>query len=253
MHDAKDNKLNFVGVEGFDKPVASRYAATKPNLLDWFADYNQGREYPDQIRPFTFMLSFQLDEMEFVKARNSGDTEALSFASEPRPASPFETDVIRAAKCTFDRGTGKPVKPEWLRTYENTLAGYHLRDEAKFLGGNKTQRGKLARRHVDAFAIQYIGKEAHDWEEASKIADQSLPAIRPNRKILNVHKSISLIAGAQKSYGVRALCLLSGVGDRSIREILHNRVENADAIERLVRSAFLLSHRSNANGRRDSD
>ncbi|WP_018148026.1 hypothetical protein [Henriciella marina] len=236
----EDDKLNFVGIEGFNKPAASRYAATKPNLLEWFADYNQARDYPDQIRPFTFMLSFQLDEMEFIKARNAGDAEALAFASDPRPASPYETDVVRAATRAFDRTTGQSVRHEWLRTYESTLAGYHLRDEAKFLGGVKTQRGALKRRHIDAFAIQQVGKEAHDWEEIISLGETNQPS-RQVAEVLNWDKCRALIARAQELHGVRNLRYAAGVGDAKIRSILRyrNSVE-PDVLRRLVRAVYVL-------------
>ncbi len=236
----EDDKLNFVGVQGFDKPAASHYAATKPKLLDWFADYNQGREYPDQIRSFTFMLSFQLDEMEFIKARNAGDAEALAFASDPRPASPFETDVIRAAERAFDRATGQPVQHEWLRTYESTLASYHLRDEAKFLGGVKTQRGTLRRRHIDAFAIQHVGKEAHDWEEAMFIGEaEDTPSFGSG--VLSIERTRSVVKDALSKFGFRRMQDASALTDRTIRKFLDSEVRSSDgAAVALIRASYFL-------------
>jgi hypothetical protein len=43
---------------GFDAPAVSRYSATTPGLLRWFKEYNGGKAYRDQVRPFGFLLSF---------------------------------------------------------------------------------------------------------------------------------------------------------------------------------------------------
>jgi len=42
-------------------PAVSRYAATSPNLLRWFAKFNRGRYYRDQVKPFNFLLAPSAD------------------------------------------------------------------------------------------------------------------------------------------------------------------------------------------------
>jgi hypothetical protein len=42
----------------FDAPAVSRYSATTPALLRWFREYNGGKAYRNQVRPFGFLLSF---------------------------------------------------------------------------------------------------------------------------------------------------------------------------------------------------
>jgi hypothetical protein len=43
---------------GFDASAVSRYSATTPALLRWFKEYNGGKAYRAQVRPFGFLLSF---------------------------------------------------------------------------------------------------------------------------------------------------------------------------------------------------
>ncbi|MEO1323887.1 MAG: hypothetical protein AAFV59_12870 [Pseudomonadota bacterium] len=237
----EDDELNFVGVPGFDKPAASRYAATKPKLLEWFSKYNLGREYPDQIRPFTFMLSFQLDQSAFLESQNAGDPHASQFVADPKPASPFETDVVKAAGDAFDRGTGSPIPPEWLRTYDSVLAGYHLRDEAKFLGGVKMQCGVLERRHINAFAIQQVGKEAHDWEELLLISEDPHPMLHGSRTILDLKDCVRIIRAAIDMNGFRKMSALAGVNDSTIRKIIKSDdYSNSAAVRKLVRCAYYI-------------
>lgn len=240
--EGEDDELNFVGVPGFDKPAASRYAATKPKLLEWFSEYNLGQEYPDQIRPFTFMLSFQLDQSAFLESQNAGDLKASQFVTNPRPASPFETDVVSAAECALDRGTGLPVPPGWLRTYDGVLAGYHLRDEAKFSGGVKIQRGVLGRRHINVFSIQHVGKEAHDWEEQILAGVDPDPIVHGRGRILDVEEYVIIIKEAVDKHGFRKMIALAGVNDASIRKIVkHGDSRNGSVVKKLVRAAYLVN------------
>lgn len=239
---SEDDGLNFVGVEAFNKPAASRYAATKPKLLEWFSDYNKECDYPDRIRPFTFMLSFQLDQLAFLEAQNVGNENAVAFKTEPRPASPYYPDVEQAAARSFDRSTGRPLNSNWLRTYEDVLAGYHLRDESKFLGGVKTQRGSLKRRHIDAFAIQHVGKEAHDWEEHLFVGNEPDPIVFGGARILDPDNCVHLIIVALEKFGVRRMRDAAGVSDSTIRRIVnHADGRTESAIAKLVRAAHVLS------------
>ena len=41
-------------------PAASRYGATTPKLLRWFAQHNANRPYVEQVKPSNFLLAYQL-------------------------------------------------------------------------------------------------------------------------------------------------------------------------------------------------
>jgi transcriptional regulator with XRE-family HTH domain len=138
---------------GFGDPAVARYAATTPALLRWFTTYNRGRPYREQVRPFGFLLAYQADPL-----RTKGD-------ELPRAVSPFDRDLGTALALCFDRETGRPVRPDELRTYRRALAQYHLNPEAKFQGADYLDSGPTRRRHIRASGIEHIGKEANRWEE----------------------------------------------------------------------------------------
>jgi hypothetical protein len=64
-----------------------------------------------------------------------------------------------------DRVSGEPVEQKWLRTYAETLRGYHRHPETKFLHCEATDCGATQRRHVFVEAVEDIGKEADKWDE----------------------------------------------------------------------------------------
>jgi hypothetical protein len=161
-----------VGVNpALDRPAVNRYAATTPQLLKWFHILNEKLAYADQVRPFNFLSAFQASRF----SGNQDDAVGLGAEIQtkgrprrhcvPKPIAPYDVDSARAAQKCFDRETGKPVPPSQLKTYRQALAQYHLSPEPKFLGAEHLDRGPTRRRHVEATAIDHIGKEANRWEQ----------------------------------------------------------------------------------------
>ena len=154
--------------DGLNRPAASRYGATTPALLKWFGEYNRGRDYLDQVKPFNFLSAFHArpqfelsEEQQCAMPKRGRPRKQLDV----RPIAPFNRNPGAAAAAAFDRETGKPIAADQLKTYAEALAQYHLRPEAKFLNGEFCDRGRTGRRHVVADQIVHIGKEANKWEE----------------------------------------------------------------------------------------
>lgn len=160
---------------GFDLPAISRYAATTPELLSWFAAFNKGQPYRKQVRPFGFLTALQVKNVaERVLAELAGEAPAAStfgLPETPRVVAPFDRDPVVAASRCFERATGRPVPAEMLRTYAECLGTYHLHPEAKFGNGEHTDVGVTERRHICAKGVEHIGKEANRWEERFLVGD----------------------------------------------------------------------------------
>jgi hypothetical protein len=81
-----------------------------------------------------------------------------------KPVAPFDRSLSRVVANCFDRETGEPVPKSILKTYEQSVAAYHLHPESKFHNGDYLDRGTTRRRHVYAATVRNIGKEANEWE-----------------------------------------------------------------------------------------
>jgi hypothetical protein len=155
--------------QALKRPAVSRYGATTPVLLKWFAEFNRERDYVDQVKPFNFLDAFHA-RPQFVLPEDQ-QRKVIPKRGRPRkhtdakPVAPFNRDIGQAAKAAFDRETGEPVQPDRLMTYAEALAQYHLRPESKFLNGAYCDQGRTERRHVIATQIVHIGKESNKWEE----------------------------------------------------------------------------------------
>ena len=152
---------------GLSEPAVSRYGATTPKLLGWFKLHNSGREYGDQVKPHNFLIAFQ-GRQHVTETDGEPWTPKRGRPRKPspvRPVAPFNRNISEAAEVAFDRETGKRIESDFLITYAEALAQYHLRPESKFINGDFFDRGRTERRHVIAVQILHIGKEANKWEE----------------------------------------------------------------------------------------
>jgi len=151
-----------------ETPAISRYAATTPDLLNWFKKYNEPRPYWQQVRPFGFLISLSaistVSAEEPISQAQIKNSRPLKTAV-PRPVAPYTRDPIVAAANAFDRDTAIRLHPGSLKSYRQDLARYHLHPEDKFLNGDYLDTGLTRRRHVIVRGLDFIGKEANRWEE----------------------------------------------------------------------------------------
>ncbi len=145
-------------------PAVSQYTAATPDRLAWFKDFNRDKPYARRVKPFNFLLEFYAkrpDEMARQGLLKSSDV----IRRQPKPIAPYNREPYKALPRIRDRVTGEPVGQEWLRTYAETLRGYHRHPETKFLHGEAMDSGQTQRRHVFVEAIEDIGKEADKWDD----------------------------------------------------------------------------------------
>jgi hypothetical protein len=102
------------------------------------------------------------------------------------------------------------VRLKQLKTYREALAQYHLHPEAKFLDANYLDRGPTKRRHIQAMAINLIGKEADQLEEQVYLgvdpeAEIDYGLVRPDEDLW------ARVRQAIKAHGLRAVSRAAGV------------------------------------------
>jgi hypothetical protein len=222
----RDTNSNPAAHASFDRPVASPYHATTPAKLRWFDAYNSARSEKEQVRPFNFLLSFQIHPLA-QQASADGIPNGRrrkrrrNTLSAIRPVAPYDSDPIKAAKNCFDRQTGKRVSKDDLESYREALAQYHLYPENKFLNGRHRDRGPTMRRHVKIGItdIHYIGKEANELEEQVFLGfdpeaqhDYGMEGEAYAKLLKNVQQTIKL-------YKLDVISRSSGISSRYLRKI----------------------------------
>ena len=215
-------------------PARSQYSATQPAVLDWFKQFNEGRPYAEQVKPFNFPLSFFARRQEDLLASDPARKWYPKFG-EIRPVAPYEKDLSKAIPRIFDRSSDQlePVPVEWLRTVADVLRDYHRQPEYKFLGGGWNEEGILRRRHVFAERIEDIGKESDGWEEdEARAEDQDLVLTCPSSSI-DRERMVELIKSVPKrelmreaKIAMRTIDAVHGGGE-NLSEAQLKRIANA--------------------------
>src|SRR6185437_49352 len=189
-------------LEGFSSPAVTQYTVTTPDLLRSFRKYNVGKPYHRLVRPFGFMVMFQ--------QADEGDPSTVV-----RVIAPFNRNPAKAARKAFDRDTGVAVRPKQLKTYAASLRTYYNHPEAKFLNGERGDRGPTLRRHVIARSIIHIGKEAN------KLDIQAAAGVDPDAQIefhvdLARAGRLKVIVRAVKQFGTAQVAREAGLSRKHI-------------------------------------
>lgn len=205
--------------------AASRYSASTPPLLKWFAKYNFGRDYSEQIRPSNFMLAFQVAparvyEFPELTSELNGISVAPKLVRIPKPVAAYGRDSNVESKQCFDRDTGLPIPPGVLKTYREALGQYHLRPEQKFLNGNFTDFGITRPRHVVPTAIRQIGKESNRWAELQILGSDERAEIDYGVAPEDWMKLRGSLPARIRKFGQRRLARLSGISRKTISVIV---------------------------------
>lgn len=205
---------------GFAKPAVTRFAATTPDLLRSFQAYNRDKPYHRQVRPFGFMLMFQLDEDELDAIQPHGLRTARPASTMLRIIAPFDRNPAKAAKNAFDRDTGRPVPVRQLKRYARALQSYYSHPEAKFLNGGHAERGSTRRRHVVARSIRHIGKEANklDTQLATGVDPSAQAEFGTGRDDRTAR--MATVKRAAERFGPSALARETGISRQHLSALL---------------------------------
>lgn len=234
------DQVQFGDLPGFNKPAASRYGSTTPDLLRWFDHHNEGRVYADQVKPFNFLTAFQAAQFGLS---DWGDTEQQTCpqkrrrkdADFPRPIAPYARDPSRAAKECFDRLSGDPIAVDRLKTYAEALAQYHLHPEAKFLNGDFLDRGPTQRRHIRVSAVRAIGKEANRWEEQFFLGSNPEAQIDYGIDEDGIDAIRACVGAGARAYGQRRLAGAAGIPRERLRLFIAGKANlRAKTLARLL-------------------
>ena len=234
------DQVNLSDLPNMDEPAISRYATSTPELLSRFKDFNDGKEWEDQVKPFNFFVAFQVSAIARAKAIADGTFHEQWLKKDgPSPIAPFDKDVTTAANKCFDRVTGKPVPKSLLATYREVLSDYHLHAEAKFLNGEPFDRGRTQRQPVRATAIELIGKEANRWEEQFYLGEdqeaQIVYGLLPASD--DFHERL---AGFIRKFGLARVAEVAGVSRPPLAKLFKTKATPTKRMREKLEEAFTI-------------
>ncbi len=156
-----------------NRPAVSRITISSPTLMQRFADYNKGKAYCAQLKPFNFMLSCHVKKL------------GQPLGADPQRfhlIAPYEPDATKWLKGLWtDQYAGKRYRiatsgahgsrnAARVKTYGDVLREYEYHPEAKCADSfgkqcAKQTIGLLKRRSIRIAGFRFIGKESNKLEE----------------------------------------------------------------------------------------
>ncbi len=158
--------------EWFSLPAISRIGVSSPDMLRLFDRKNRKRDYPDQVKPFNFMLSSQVAEFGFPLGV---DEEHFHLVApyERRPGRWLglrwlDRHSLKSFRVTTDDQSSREGTAR-IKTFGDVVEGYRHHPEHKSLAPDgepcgKASAGLLGRRPVEAKRLRYVGKESNRIE-----------------------------------------------------------------------------------------
>lgn len=154
-------------------PAVGRTTVSSPFLMKSFESLNAGKPYPEQIKPFNFLLTTHLIPFGHPEG---ADPESFHLVT------PYDSDSRKWLDNEWiDQHTGKRFRittrgycgsrqTARVKTYDDVVTEYEFHPESKCAdaSGDPCQRqtvGLLRRRHIRIDQIKCIGKESNNLEE----------------------------------------------------------------------------------------
>jgi hypothetical protein len=154
-------------------PAIGRVAISSPAIMRAFEDFNKGKRYVDQIKPFNFLLTCHVNSLGHPPGTNA-ERFHLVAPYESNPRRWLEMDWIEQYSGNrygiTTQGHHGNRHTARVKTYGEVLREYEFHAEAKCADADGKPSGKqtiglLQRRHVRIDGINYIGKESNSLEE----------------------------------------------------------------------------------------
>jgi len=244
--DGHPDRIDLPKSRAWDKPARSRYGATTSMLLNWFKRFNEGKALIDQVKSFNFMSAFSVSKSGWAGAMADGEIDSdLLGDGLPAVVAPYSGDPDEAVMHCFDRRTGKPVPVSVLNTYREAVADYSWHSESKFDNGEAFDTGITHRRHIEAVAVEYIGKEANRLEEQFYLGEIPEAAINYGTSEESRAQIARVLAQASRKFGQSVLAEKAGITRQELGAILKDKTKpRAQTIKLLMNAARELQSKS---------
>jgi hypothetical protein len=167
---AMDLPIESLGFE--DRPAVGRVTVSSPAVIRPLGKLNGGKAYPNQIKPFNFLLTCQVKPLGIPKGADPEHFHLIAPYSND-PAQWLRNDWIDQYSGYSYRiattGHSGTRRAALVKTYGDVLCEYEFHPEAKCADAagkpcDKQTIGLLQRRHICVEIVRFIGKESNQLE-----------------------------------------------------------------------------------------
>lgn len=154
-------------------PAIGRVTISSPAVMRAFDDFNKGKRYIDQIKPFNFLLTCHVNPLGHPPGTDPEHFHLIApYESNPKRwlEMPWIEQYSGESYGITTQGHHGSRHTARVKTYAEVLREYEFHAESKCADVDGKPSGKqtiglLQRRHVRIEGITYIGKESNSLEE----------------------------------------------------------------------------------------
>jgi hypothetical protein len=159
---------------GFElSPAVGRITVSSPAVMKPLEKMNEGKAYPDRIKPFNFLLTCHVKAFGHPLGVNAERFHLISpYRTDPREwlKNPWIDQYSGNEYRIITTGHYGDPHTARVKTYGDVLLEYEYHPESKCADARgkicgKQTVGLLQRRHIRIDQIKYIGKESNSLEE----------------------------------------------------------------------------------------
>ncbi len=239
-----------------DLPAVSRVTVSSPVLLRPFTGWNAGQDWPDQLKPFNFLLTATLDP--FGRPAGDDDTDKIRLIA-PYSSNSDDWDQLEWRNVYDPDGPSYRITTDWQPTADDDVAvvqscadvlrDYRVHTEAKFLGPDgqpcrRITRGVLNRRPVGA-----VGTPALIGKEANRLEDVQNGLVADLDEVLTTYLDpaeegevlADLVLPVLARYTGRKLARLVGCDRRQVDRVRHGQRPRRELLLRLMAHAAAIA------------
>jgi len=213
---------------GLNRPAMITSSITTPTVAKWFAAANHGASYTSSLRPFGFLMTPIITALGRPLGRANTPFKLIApLITDPGSWETSTYTDIHTQTTYSISTTHHGAETAHAKTYRQIIDSYLTHPDARRLDrdGNRCTKhtsGYLTPIHVDAFHIEYTGKEADAHEEAAITA-----AARP-RRYATLHQPYRdpfrrWVLPVLRAIGPTKLVRDTGISSSAIVQILADR------------------------------
>jgi hypothetical protein len=216
--------------EWFGRPTMMRTNVTSPGVLRAFRHQNEGKPYPNRVKPFNFMMTAASAKPPERMWKKGSFRLVAPWEANPRLWEDLDwVDVHHPDDGLFRITTrnGRPDQPR-VDTFAEVAAKYRVHPETKSLGPDglpcsRSTVGLLSRRPVEVSVIKLIGKESNHLEERAA-GELTIDDLDLRLTTYEDHDEwYRVILPRLRSIGASEVAAVAGMSERRAREVLAGR------------------------------
>jgi hypothetical protein len=207
-----------------DRPALARVTVSTTGIWRTFAQLNEGKTYPEAVKPMSFGLSPTVAKFGHPAGVDPERFHLLgSHEKDPSKwASMLWFDKYSGRAYRIGIGRDTPGDVVQVKSYRDVILEYRVHPEPKSLDGegkpcDQASRGLLSRRPVQLGSLVYMGKESNALEQVAQGLVHSRAEVQPVYQPPQLTLWDLIYRPAVCKVPLKRLVALTGLTEREIR------------------------------------